>query len=249
MDCSIIGFGNFSKASSFYLKDYFDVYVYDIRIGNDLPDYVKQVELSEALSKDIILLSIPVQFIESFLSENAVHIKPGSILVDICSVKMKPVALMKKYLSEGVEYIGTHPLFGPQSIRNGLADHKIVLSKELSFMPVYEAVKKFLSDTLKLNVIEMTSEEHDKEMSVVQALNHFITKGLRKIGLKESEVSTPAYKRLYDLYETLRYDSDELFYTIQRENPFADDIRKKFIETLNEIENDILNEPSAKIPF
>ena len=88
----------------------------------------------------------------------------------------------------------------------------------------------------------MTSSDHDKEMARVQALNHFIVRALKKLDLQPSLVSTPAYNKLFDLYETLKYDSDDLFYTIQRENLYADAMRRNFINVLQDIEGDILNE-------
>ncbi len=242
MNCSVIGYGNFSRTACYYLKEYFNLFVYDINQDIFIPDYIVSTDLETALGQDIVILSLPVQYIEDFLKRNYRFFKKGTIVVDICSVKLKPVSLMKHYLPDGVHFIGTHPLFGPQSIKNGLSGHKIVLSSEVQNKELYEKVKYFLKNTLQLEIIEMTSSDHDKEMARVQALNHFIVRALKKLNLQPSSVATPAYNKLFDLYETLKYDSDDLFYTIQRENPYADDLRKTFINILEDIEGDILNE-------
>lgn len=243
MECSLIGFGNFSRQASVYLKDYFKIYAYDKKTDIVFPDFVCSTDLATALSKDIIILSLPVQYMEKFLDDNASLIKDGAMVFDICSVKMKPVDYMNKYFSDkNVYFLGTHPLFGPQTMKKGLEGHKIVLTANDKDSHFYKRVYSFIVDKLGLLIIEMTPEEHDKKMATVQALNHFIVRALMKMDISESIVDTPAYKRLYELYETLKYDSDDLFYTIQRENPYADEIRKEFIKILNMIEGDILNE-------
>ena len=45
--------------------------------------------------------------------------------------------------------------------------------------------------------------------------------------------------------ENLRHDSDDLFLTIARENPFAADARRELSERLREIEETIEEDPPA----
>ena len=148
---------------------------------------------------------------------------------------------MKQYLPSTVSIIPSHPLFGPQSIQDNLIGNTIVLSSEYSISPQYDEVKQFLKQKLQLQVVEMTSEEHDKEMAIVQALNHFIVRGLQDINIDITStiLKTPAFSKLLTLYETLRNDSYDLFLTIQKENPYAHDIRSTYLRTLEEIHDSI----------
>ena len=49
------------------------------------------------------------------------------IVVDVASVKVKPLDLMARILPSSIEVVGSHPMFGPQSGRDGIANLKVVL--------------------------------------------------------------------------------------------------------------------------
>ena len=150
MNCSVIGYGNFSRTACYYLKEYFNLFVYDIKQDIFIPDYIVKTDLETALGQDIVILSLPVQYIENFLKSNCCFFKKGAIVLDICSVKLKPVSLMKQYLPKDVNFIGTHPLFGPQSIKNGFSGQKIVLTTEVENKELYE---KVIADLEKVGIL------------------------------------------------------------------------------------------------
>ena len=83
------------------LRDFFPLYCYDIRTVYEVPEYVQRVSLDEAVSKDIVILSIPVQYLEKFWKDNALLLNKNLTgkIFDVCSVKIKPLELAKKYLS------------------------------------------------------------------------------------------------------------------------------------------------------
>jgi prephenate dehydrogenase len=150
---------------------------------------------------------------------------------------VKPVELMKQYLPEYVEIIGTHPLFGPQSGKNGIEGLKIVVCPVRTTKS--QELIEFLRNELKLEVLLRTPEEHDKEMAWVQALTHFVAKGLNNIGLADLEQKTKSYQHLLDANSMVKDDSEDLFMTMERENPFAKEIRDKFIDELLQIRDRI----------
>ncbi|MBN1257198.1 MAG: prephenate dehydrogenase/arogenate dehydrogenase family protein, partial [Planctomycetes bacterium] len=55
----------------------------------------------------------------------------------------------------------------------------------------------------------------------------------------DSEFATVAYQHLRKVEELLQNDSLSLFLTIQKENPFATKVRKRFLEELSKIEKQI----------
>ena len=239
-EISIIGFGNFGKFISTYLSYVFKIYVYDNNISDfHIDNNIFFTTLEECVKKDIIILAIPVQFIENTLLKIQNIINKNALVIDVCSVKIKPIELMKKYLPETIEIIGTHPLFGPQSAKNGIEGLNIVLSDVRGTK--FECVKSFIEKNLKLNVYIKTPEEHDKEMAMVQALTHFVGRGLTRFGVKDSILKTKSFDCLLGVYNILHYETDELFYTIQKENPFAKEIRKKFLNILIDIDKDLDN--------
>ena len=162
------------------------------------------------------------------------QLRPGTLVIDVCSVKVRPLGVMKALLPSEVEIVGTHPMFGPQSGATGIAGLKVVLC------PVqgerWDAVLSFLESTLQLEVMEMAPERHDRQMAYVQGLTHWMAKALREITLPDLELSTPAYRHLLKIEEILRDDSDELFLTIQRDNAFAEPARRELVARLEEIQ-------------
>ncbi|MBX9850316.1 MAG: prephenate dehydrogenase, partial [Cytophagaceae bacterium] len=188
-------------------------------------------------------LAIPVQYLEELLLEIKTFVKPKSVIFDLSSVKVKPIDLMLKHLPKDVEIIGTHPLFGPQSGKNGIAGLNIVIC------PVRTKkngnLSRFFSEELKLNVLERTPENHDQQMAYVQALTHFIGRSINEMDIPDVEQKTPAYQYLLDIKRNLGRDSMDLFLTIELENPYAKEVRENFIKELTKL-NDRLEELGGK---
>ncbi|HXA02212.1 MAG TPA: prephenate dehydrogenase/arogenate dehydrogenase family protein [Cytophagaceae bacterium] len=231
-ELGFIGFGNFGRFIIPHLKPFFDITVYDSTdFSKDAKHAgVKWGTLAETAAKDFVALAVPVQFLESLLLQIKTQVKPKALVFDLSSVKIKPVELMLKHLPENVEIIGTHPLFGPQSGKNGIAGLNLVIC------PVRTKrngnLSRFFSRELKLNVLERTPLRHDKQMAYVQALTHFIGRAVNQMDIPDVEQKTPAYQYLLEIKRNLGQDSMDLFLTIENENPFAKDVRDRFIEEL-----------------
>jgi prephenate dehydrogenase len=238
-EIGIIGFGQFGQFMARYLARWFDVAVCDVAERKDEAKKigVKFADFEEAASKEIVIFSVPLKSFANVLVESSKHLRAGALVIDVCSVKLKPIELMLKHLPQTVEIIGTHPLFGPQSGREGIEGLKIALCPVRTTRA--DEVKSFLSDELKLKVLEKSPEEHDKEMARVQALTHFVARALFELHVEDSELATVSYEELMKAASLLAEDSWELFQTIQQGNPFADERRKTFIEKLNELEKRI----------
>jgi len=234
-ELGLIGFGNFGKLVYSLLKEHFKIFIYDINQANIGIDFST---LEECITKDIIILAIPVQNLESLLITIKDKINKYALVADVSSVKIKPVKLMTEHLPETCEIMGTHPLFGKESMRKNPDKLKIFLSPVK--LKNQEKITSFLTDKLKLKVIIKTPEEHDSEMGYVQGLTHFIGKALIELNIKDSELKTLSYDYLYRLTEIIRNDTDDLFYTIQNENSFSRKYRKKLMDKLSEI-NERLN--------
>lgn len=244
MDCGIIGFGNFSRVMAEILKDFFHLYCYDKRTVYEVPQYVQRTTLAEVISKDIVILSIPVQYLENFWKENAALFNKNQHckVFDICSVKVKPIQLAKKYLNPDIYYMGIHPMFGPMSTRGcGAKGQNIVVCPPENARPFDTQVIRFLSEELCLNVVKMTADEHDKEMALVQGISHFIAHGLADLSPQVSSVATKGYNKMLEMYQMFSHDSHDLFVTLENENPYAKPLRQKFINALNKIETELEN--------
>ncbi len=235
-EIGIIGFGQFGQFMARHLVRHFAVTVCD---NSDHKKKAEKIgvhcgEFENVANKDIVIFAVPLKAFEDVLKRAKPYLKSDALVIDVCSVKMKPIELMLKHLPDSVEIVGTHPLFGPQSGKDGIEGLKI------AFCPVRtvqrKEVKSFLADVLKLAVLEKSPEEHDKEMAHVQALTHFVARALFELHVEDSELATVSYEELMKAASLLAEDSWELFQTIQQGNPFAEERRKVFIEKLIELE-------------
>ncbi len=221
------------------MRLYFKLKIYDqdaSKLGS-LPAQ-EMAGLEEVLAQEIVVLAIPAQFLEQFLAQNASLFNPRALVLDVASVKTKPVTWMKKYLPSTVSVLATHPLFGPHSAGESLVGHKVVLYPVRIQPTLYRQVREFLRG-LGLEVLEKTPEEHDRQMAYVQALTFFIGRAVERLEIPHTEVNTRTYEYLLSIKQVVQGDTQELFNTIQLENPFAAEVRQSFSQALGEIEENL----------
>ncbi len=233
----IIGFGNFGRFAAAHLARAFcDVMVTDIKQPESPQTGFCWGSLAEAVDREIIVLAVPFQNLEELLKQISSALRPGALIVDVCSVKQEPVNLMLQYLPSGVEILATHPLFGPQSAKDGLNGHKIVLCPVRISEKRVNIVHNLLRRGFRLHPIVKEPAEHDREMARVQGLTHFIARAMSELGVGDSELATKAYEHLMEATRLLGSDSWELFETIENGNPFAAGMRQKLMAKLEELE-------------
>ena len=235
----IIGFGQLGQFMAKHLKKFLPVSAFDVQDKRKEAEAigVRLSSLEETASRDLVIISVPINKFEDTLEKINHLVKPGALVLDVCSVKILPSKMMKEKLRKDVEIIATHPLFGPQSGANGIKGLKIVLcpirTKRL------KSVKEFLEKALELKVIVTTPEEHDRSMATAACLSHFIGRSLINLGIEEQEISEPSFSNLINLKNMLKEDSLELFRDIQAMNPFAHETREKFIAEIIKLNKEL----------
>lgn len=233
----IIGVGAFGEFMLKYLIPYFNVSVYDAHrdLGAVAATYNLAVENLEGVcASDIVILCVPVSRLGEVAQQIRGFIKPGQLVIDLCSVKCLPVKIMQDTFGPEIELLSLHPLFGPQSGKFGIHGMNVALCNINS--PRAACVAEFLSKTLGLNVHETTPERHDQEMAYVQGLTHMIAKIFTHMDIPEIHQKTRTYTLLDEMVEMIRYDSEELFNAIQRDNPYVDGTKQKFFEAVKALE-------------
>jgi len=237
---SIIGFGNFGRLVAKHLAKKMQVVVTDIadqaevarRLG------VKFVSLDEAMKNKIIILAVPMENLEETLEKLKHKLSAGSLVIDVCSLKVFSTKLMKKILPSHVEIIGTHPLFGPNSTPNGIGGMKIALCQVRSKEETFERVKRF-SVGLGLQVFVTSPEDHDRQMASSQALTHFVGQVAKRMNLERVNLSTKTFDDLMDIMDVIKNDTPKLFNNMQQINPFAEEVRNDFIENSLELNDEL----------
>ena len=144
---------------------------------------------------------------------------------------------MLETLPDDVEIIGTHPLFGPQSSLDGIAGRKIAIC------PIRGRsagrVAAFLRHVLKLRVYITTPEEHDREAAVVQGVTHLIAKVLVRMEPLPTRLTTASFDLLVQATEMVRHDSESVFLTIERDNPFSAKARRRYFDIAEEVRSEV----------
>ncbi len=192
-----------------------------------------------AAAADVVVLTVAISAMEETCTRLAPLLRPGQIVVDTCSVKVDPVEVMKSRLPENVQILGTHPLFGPDSGRDGITGLKIVLCPVRIDTVAYDRIREFLR-ALGLLVIEATPEEHDRQVARTQAIFHLLAQALGRLGWGGEPIATPGPEAFFRQVLALRHDSFQLFQDMQRRNPFAAEYRERLIEELRRLDAELL---------
>lgn len=233
---SIIGLGSFGQFVVRLLSKHTQVSLigYDTDLATNTPDDISRVgSLEKAAQADIILLTIPLNTYETTLAELRTYLAAHTLLIDVCSVKVKPEQLIAQYLPDHQNILLTHPLFGPQSAVKSTAGHKLIITKSSGHHT--RQVISFFEEILELDVSFMASDEHDRVMAQVHALTFFVARGLRNMDLPEVPFMTPSYQQVLDLIKLDAAHSEELYNTIETGNPYAAEMRQEFMASLHRV--------------
>ena len=227
----IIGFGAFGQLIAHHIRPHFRLCAYDA--APDLEPIaeglgVALTNLAAAARCRVVVLATPVSHLQEIIDAVAPHIRPGALVLDVGSVKLGPAGIMTRGLPEHADIVATHPLFGPQSARDGIAGLKIAVCPIRGRGGLRLAA--FLRRRLRLNVIMTTPEDHDREAATVQGLTHLIAKVLVQMEPLPRRMTTQSFDRLLEAVDMVRHDAPEVFQAIERANPYASGVRKRFFE-------------------
>lgn len=234
----VFWFWQFMEFFTPYIIEHFNVHIYD-KWGKS--ERIKKIgatpaTFDETTKCDFIILWYPASYITDLVKQIAPNLKPWAVIFDICSVKAPAVQAMLEYIPEWIHLIATHPIFWPQSGKYGIKWLKMVLSNIRCDESIYQNIKDFFWNTLELKVFEMSPEEHDREMAYIMGISHFIWRALKNISIPNAPLSTKTYDHMREMSEIVGYDSLELFLSIQTDNPYCKEVRKKLTDEFQNLE-------------
>ena len=223
----------------FYKKHGFDVVIWGINRKKEIAEELSVVFAddidSEIRSSDIVMISVPINKTEKTISDIAPKMSPGSLIMDITSIKKGPMEAMIKYAPEDVEILGSHPMFGPSipDIRGQIVIFTPVRSSK--WLPIIKSL--YEDNGAHIEILETL--EHDRMMAVVQGLTHFayITIGtvFREIEFdvaKSRRFMSPMYDIMLDLVGRILAQNPYLYAMIQM-NPEVEKVHKAYIDQCN----------------
>jgi prephenate dehydrogenase len=196
-----------------------------------------KITLEKAVPKaDIVVISVPLDATTSVIKKVAPLVKKESLIMDITSLKKEPMKAMLDHSQS--EVLGTHPMFGP-TVKTFL-NQAIILCPGRGEKWRDWIIHHLLKEGAKIKV--SPPDEHDKMMSVVQAVTHFTSLTLSHvwkdlgIDVKESEeYSSPVYKLNMDMVGRILSQDPKLYAHIGILNPYSEKALDAYLKACQEL--------------
>lgn len=198
------------------------------------PERVRRVPEQEVARADALFLCVAISAMHDVCGRLSTLLGERTVVLDTCSVKVHPARVMTETLPEWTPIVATHPMFGPDSARRGVAGLPMVVCPVRAAPVVVETWNEVFR-RLGLSVVVMSPEEHDRAAAYTQGITHFVGRILADMGLGPSPISTLGYRRLLEIIEQTCNDSWQLFLDLQHYNPYTAEMRARLKESIETV--------------
>ncbi|UCB42375.1 MAG: prephenate dehydrogenase [Dehalococcoidales bacterium] len=189
-------------------------------------------DIGQVRDADAIMISVPLDAFESVVKQVAPHTNSGQVVVDVTSLKVQPVDIMHRYITSAVT-LGMHPVFGPGAKSPAKQNFVLTPTNEVE-ASLADKVKDYL-EAREARVALTTPQEHDKMMTIILGLAHFIAIVSADTLLHQDrfqqmkEIGSTTYKVLYTLIESVISEDPELYASLQMSFPDISEIEEQFL--------------------
>jgi len=193
-----------------------------------------------AKKADIVIVSVPISLTGQVIQKIRGVVKKNALLTDLTSIKLEPIKEMVKAKS-GV--LGMHPLFGP--LQPDLKKQTIVFCRIKNNPWIFFLKKIFQKEGAK--IIEISPQEHDKQVAFLQALLHFTSINFAHfLSLKKFKsipyFLTPTFKIQSLVLARILTQNPKLYADIEMFNPYFQKISKDYLEEIKKLQKIVENE-------
>ena len=171
---------------------------------------------------DIVLFALPLHDTVDIIRALVPHARPGQLLMDVSSLKVRPIEVM---LLSPAAVVGLHPMFGGKT--PSFQGQTIVACPVRIPRGEWEPLRR-LFEKQGMRVKECTPEKHDRLMSIIQVLFHVTTmltgRVLREMGVDVAETmeyTSPIYRLEMNLLGRIFAQNAFLYAAITQMNPYA----------------------------
>ncbi|MDB5167824.1 MAG: putative prephenate dehydrogenase [Candidatus Saccharibacteria bacterium] len=230
---AIIGFGRFGELLADLSRDSFTVNIVesdstkrDLAAGKNLTI----LEIQDLPTVDYIFLAVPISAIEALLKQIAPLVTNKQVVIDLCSVKTYPIRLMQQYLPHA-HVLGSHPMFGPDSAKKGLAGMQVALC------PVSvgdEDLKIIQGLWTKYGIVTAitTPEAHDRDTAYSQAFTYSLAKLILGVDIPDITFKTRSFNDIIEVATLSANDTDQLFHDMLFYNPYFTEMKEKLEKSM-----------------
>ena len=204
----------------------FDVVTFDDRKG-DNPSVLKEA--------DIVIVSVPVSVTANVIRDTVKHMKKGSTLVEIASLKSGIHQEMVKVAGCSINAVSIHPMFGPSV--------KDLAEKTVAVVPVVNP-KKEAEIASKLfpgaTLVEVEPTQHDKLMAHILSVPYLVnmalaaTMGALDLALLK-QLSGTSFALQYTLVQSVAGEKTSLVHALISENRFLEETAEELISNMKEL--------------
>ncbi|MBP9717750.1 prephenate dehydrogenase/arogenate dehydrogenase family protein [Candidatus Gracilibacteria bacterium] len=188
---------------------------------------------------DIIFFATPISLTPDLIRRLKGHIKHGSLITDITSLKVPVMQAMREVATIKTELLGMHPLFGPSVVSN-MKNQVIAMCPEGSGQWTRWITTVFQKQGAVMQ--KTTAEKHDSIMAIIQGITHFsaIASGiaLRELGVDLQETlkfASPIYDLRFAMIGRILSQSPQLYADIEIQNPHTLKAVKAYQEAIEEL--------------
>lgn len=231
----IIGFGRFGRLLADILSDDFEVRHYKRGLAN--PN-----ALQEAASADAVFFSVAMLYLEEVVKKAKPFIRSDAAILDVCSVKLHPERVFREHF-DMKNVLLTHPMFGPDSAKNGLTNLPIVLCPNADTRPDLLHYWDGYFRGKGLRAIHMSADAHDKNTAYSLCMTQLLGRVLERMKVTSSEIDTESFRNLLNIRDIAANDSMDLFRGLQTLNPYAKEMREVLKTSLEAIEECLNTDP------
>jgi prephenate dehydrogenase len=201
--------------------------------------------LAVAEQSDIVVVCVPISTTADVIREISVALSPQKLIADMSSVKA-PVVSALAGLS--CEVLSLHPMFSPR-----LASHA---GQTCVVCPVREGSRSaFLREVLgaeEIKLVDMSLDEHDRMMAVVQGITHFqsivAAHAMMKLGVNAYDslsVASPVYRLRLSMIGRILAQDPKLYAEIQIYNPYFAEVLQQLQASSNLLAGMVLSQDVA----
>jgi prephenate dehydrogenase len=180
---------------------------------------------------DVVLLSVPIDDFTGVVEQIAPYTRPDQTIIEITSMKMLPIKTMHTHINSK-RVLCVHPMFGPGA--TDVAHHNFVLTPTNDDERALALkARNYLSER-GAKVVTMSPDEHDRMMSVVLSLCHFVAltsaDTLLEVGKLQqlNAIGGTSYRMLMTFIASVISEDPSLYAALQMNLPFTVEMEELF---------------------
>jgi prephenate dehydrogenase len=170
-------------------------------IQKALPKAKTGTDLTAAAGSDLILLGAPAPALVDLVRSLLPHLSGNTLVTDVASVKGPVEEELAPLLQGRARWIGSHPMAGSEETGFSAARADLFQKATVILTPTKSTAAQTTQDASEFwrslggRVVEVTAEEHDRQVARVSHLPHAVAATLvRAAGQKGLPFAGPGYR-------------------------------------------------------